>query len=154
MKNKNVFILLILMLMIIFSLFQISRNSDVGGMDENRNEVWDDVEAKIKDLGLSENMQNALFQLAVSFQKAVSDSNMNKEKALAISTVQDLALGCVYAIDKYQFWELKLLKIVEGWVINSDVKIRNYIHFNALLSGGVYQLPPAEKQSCNFKVND
>jgi hypothetical protein len=154
MQKKNIYILIIVMLIGVFSWFQISENSDVIGIDKNRNEVWDDVEAKIMELNISEDMKKALFQLAVSFQKAVSDMNMNKESALVISKEQDLAMGCMYAIDKYEAWELGLLKKVEGWVANTDAKIRNYVRFNSLLSGGVYGRPPSEIQSCNFKVND
>jgi hypothetical protein len=73
MQKKNIYIFIIVMLIVVSSWFQISKNSYVIATDKNRNEVWDDVEAKIIELGLSENMQKARFQLAIAFQKASSN---------------------------------------------------------------------------------
>jgi hypothetical protein len=154
MQKKNIYILIIVMLIGVFLWFQISKNSDAARSDKNRNEVWDDVEAKIMELNISEDMKKALFQLAIGLQKSCSEPKMNKERALELVKEHDLALGCIYAIDTEMALDLDLTGKVEGWVASSIATIRNYARFNGLLSGGMYPSPPETLKSCNFKVSD
>lgn len=138
-KSKVIISLAIVFTVIGFFLFKNSNKSSSettdSFVDQNGNGVRDDVEAKILDkYGYSNNFKNALFQAAKAFQKASSEKNMIKARALEIGIESVRGTNCIESLDP----ELEDAELeVEGWVVNTKERAKIYTHYNALLSGEI-----------------
>ncbi len=151
MNKVKIFLVLSVSLVLIWMIyfFKTSNSSDGIGEDKNGNGVRDDVEAKIiAKYRRFENTKNAMFQFARAMQKASSDAKMTKARAKEIGIEAMRADLCIWKVEP-RFTREHLE--VEGWVVNSYQRSKNYNHYNAMLSGEVIEDGP-DTEMCDFKL--
>ena len=148
-NRRKIFIGLAALLVLTFLLFNLSSNfGETLDMetDRNQNGVWDEVEEKIHlNFGQSKNLELALKQTAIALQKAASEDNMNKSRALEIDAEVGRAQECVNEIDP----KVDIM-LLEQWIVNSKYRTQNYTRYNVLLSGEVSA--PSATKNCDFPV--
>jgi hypothetical protein len=117
--------------------------------DYNKNGVWDRVEQEINlRFSNNQNLRKAHLQLAIAIQDSSSDFEMSKAKALALDRKMGRAYRCLIQIDPSQIEEPLFL---EALIMNDEIRTKNYIRFNKLLSGELTDDGP-ENNFCEFEV--
>lgn len=148
MSNKW-FWLLIIVLSIGLFVF-ILRNHRLANKDQlNADGIRDDVAKAIAEkFPESEKKRAAVTQLARAFQLAID----HPDNALEVNRIHEKAHECLDAIEGLGPYDGPTFtgSIIEGFVVNSLERTRSYIHYNAGLSGYVFQDTNAKMASCEF----
>jgi hypothetical protein len=119
----------------------------IRGEDQDADGVRDDVQAFINSTyPESAKVRAALGQIAKSLQLAIE----NPENALATQKPVYLALSCLEAtLPNLEIYG-EISEQLEAAVVNSDVRSRAYIRYDANLSGQTFSITRGKMQDCSF----
>lgn len=123
------------------------------GVDANGNGIRDDVERKIIKKYKDKIKLNLMFQYAKVDQKILG-SDLTKEKAIELEAEGAKAINCRMYL-KHQGIDLKRgARESEVLTYNIKKRVKKYIYFNQLLSGGVYgsKISDWTSDACEFDV--
>lgn len=117
------------------------RSSILTGVDSDGNGVRDDIDTYIASLPYSAIQKSAVLQRARAFQRTLVIDLSNRTQVQQLADEIMAAVNCLG--DVLPLSDRRGLDL-EALTMNTRDRAARYMHFNAALSGGVYDLPDGD----------
>ena len=129
-------------------------NATLLGIDSNDNGIRDDVERSIIVKYVDKVKVELMFQYARVDQKILG-SDLTKEKAMELEAEGGKAINCRMYLKHKDIKVKRAAKNSERLTYNTKERVKKYIEYNKLLSGGVFGGSKGDWQAdaCDFDVD-